>query len=103
MPEVVGPRRMPNHAVVAGSWRTSARPPRRNCSTSASFPRFASSRTNSATHLLSEPCVHLLDDILALKNSLVVFEGSTMNADNMVTRKAILRRRFTQSHYCRRV
>src|SRR2546422_11584672 len=29
-------------------------------------------------------------------------EDSAMNADTMVTRKAILRRRFTQSHYCRR-
>jgi len=49
MPNVDGPRRIANHAVVPGSSWTTARPPRRKFPTSVSFPGFASSRTSNAT------------------------------------------------------
>jgi hypothetical protein len=49
MPNMVGPIRMANHAVVAGSSSTSGRALRRNASISASLPGFASSFTNNAT------------------------------------------------------
>src|SRR5262245_21419792 len=49
MPNVDGPRRIANQAVVAGSPWTIGRPPIRKLSTSASFPGFASRRTSNAT------------------------------------------------------
>ena len=49
MPNVDGPMRIPNQAVVLGSPWTIDRPSRMNLSTSASFPGFASSLTNNAT------------------------------------------------------
>src|SRR5690349_8192544 len=55
IPKVVGPRRIPNHAVVAGSSMTSGRPLMRKFSTALSFPAFASRRTNNATLTMSYP------------------------------------------------
>src|SRR5262249_27241925 len=49
MPKVEGPMRMANHAIVAGSCSTMARPPRRKLSTSLSLPAFASRRTYKPT------------------------------------------------------
>src|ERR1700687_3729450 len=53
MPKVDFPRRIANHATVAGSCWTSERPPRRKSSTSVSFPGFASSRTHSPSFIAS--------------------------------------------------
>src|SRR5690606_12946751 len=58
IPKVLGPRRMPNQAVVAGSSLTMGRPLIRKLSTSFSFPGFASRRTNKAT--LTMTCLLLL-------------------------------------------
>src|SRR5690349_8447160 len=55
MPKMRGPRRSANHAVVAGSSWTSARPPFRNDSTSLSLPGFASSCTYNATLTMTPP------------------------------------------------
>src|SRR3954454_3092455 len=52
MPNVVGPKRSANHAVVSGSASTIGRPPRKKLSTSDSLPDFASSRTNNATFVI---------------------------------------------------
>ena len=49
MPNVDGPMRIPNQAVVLGSPWTIDRPSRMNLSTSACFPGFASSLANNAT------------------------------------------------------
>ncbi|MGA8084083.1 MAG: hypothetical protein WB988_19700 [Candidatus Nitrosopolaris sp.] len=49
IPNVDGPMRIPNHAVVAGSSWTSGSPSRRKLATSSSFPGFASSPMSSAT------------------------------------------------------
>src|SRR5262245_56070637 len=49
MPNVDGPSRRPNQAVVAGSACANESPLRRNASTAASFPVFAFNRTNNAT------------------------------------------------------
>src|SRR5437763_7432520 len=48
MAKVLGPSRMPNQAVVAGSCATKPCPSRRNLATSFSLPGLASSLTNSA-------------------------------------------------------
>src|SRR5690349_24338046 len=49
MPNVEGPRRIANHAVVAGSSRTIENAWRRKSSTSVSFPGAASRCTNNPT------------------------------------------------------
>src|SRR5580693_7167770 len=53
MPNVEGPIRIANHAVVAGSCSASGKPPRRKASTSFSFPGLASSRTSNATFTMA--------------------------------------------------
>src|SRR3546814_17523504 len=55
---VLGPRRMPTQAVVAGSSLAMGRPLIRKLSTSFSFQGFASRRTNKAT--LTMTCHMLL-------------------------------------------
>jgi hypothetical protein len=49
MPKVEGPIRIENHAEVFGYSSARKRPLRKKLSTSASFPGFASNRTNSPT------------------------------------------------------
>src|SRR5262249_29851751 len=55
MPKVDCPSRTANQSTVAGSSCTMARPPLRNCSTSASLPGLASSRTHNATFTMPPP------------------------------------------------
>src|SRR5215475_6094725 len=61
MPNVDGPIRRANHAVVAGSACASGRPPRRNVSTAASLPGLAFNRTYKATVTMNSSVVSLFE------------------------------------------
>src|SRR5687767_8093513 len=55
IPKLKGPNFSANHAVVPGSFSTSGRADRRNCSSSSSLPGFVAKRTNKPTVTISTP------------------------------------------------